>query len=421
MDVTFSEVEKQFIEDFYNMSFHELIHKYITIYPSIECTQIDYDDTEEIITLPSNYMEIKRRWYIEEFEMTNGDVIKWSNVHKTRNGEGRRNLLFKNLLIRKRILPNITFCHLLLNAVYEVHYFINNTDADDLITKQQIAQIAVNAYFAVDRMTKVQEKRKYIINGLYCAKHGISKRALNMKTINKNEIDKKNNNLEKVKMLYNPNYTDIQNLSILNEKGVNISLRTFKRYKKEIGLIKTPNKRPTSDQKQKDNKVIAKENINAQSAKETPNKSVISDQVQKDNEVIKLQIIDTQRAQETPQKEVTIKAQETANKSVVSVSNLKGEQIPNEEETSAERAQETPISYNNKYPHLVWINEMIHFENGMENANTIEELEQMKSDFEKKLKDFPQIPKSAEKVVNNSLQSTMVKYNKILESMKNKA
>lgn len=62
---------------------------------------------------------------------------------------------------------------------------------------------------------------------------------------------------------------------------------------------------------------------------------------------------------------------------------------------------------------------MINFENEIENANTIQELETLKNDFEMKLKGFPQIPKSAEKVVNNSLKSTMAKYNKILESLKN--
>ena len=151
---TFTEEEKQFINDYYIMSFSELIHKYIQIYPSIECTPLIYDDTEEIITLPSDYTEIKRRWYIEEVEKENGQIYNLANIHKTRNGEGRRNLLFKNLLLRRRILPKITLCHLLLNAVYEVHYFINNTDADDLITKNQIAQIAVNAYFAEDTMHK---------------------------------------------------------------------------------------------------------------------------------------------------------------------------------------------------------------------------------------------------------------------------
>jgi len=96
---TFSESENQFIEDYYDLSFSELIHKYIRTYPSIECTQIEVDDTQEIITLPSDYTEIRRKWYKETVEGNNGQIYNLPNVHKTRNGEGRRNLLFKNLFL----------------------------------------------------------------------------------------------------------------------------------------------------------------------------------------------------------------------------------------------------------------------------------------------------------------------------------
>ena len=233
---TFSEQEKQFIQDYYYLPFSELIHKYIHQYPSIECTPLDYDDTQEIITLPSDYTEIRRKWYKEELTKDNGQTVNLSRVHKTNDGEGRRALLFKNLLLRKRISPTITFCHLLLNAVYEVHYFINNTT--DKITKQQIAQIAVNAYFSEDKIKNTTEKRKYKINDKYCAANGVSKRAQSIKVINAKKSEEKNKRMEQIKALYNPNLTDEQNLNILSEKGVIIALRTYKRYKKELGLIK---------------------------------------------------------------------------------------------------------------------------------------------------------------------------------------
>lgn len=331
---TFSEEEERFIQDYYNLSFSDLIHEYIRTYPSIECTQIDYDDTTEIITLPSDYTEIKRRWYLEEVEKDNGQTYNLGNVHKTRNGEGRRNLLFKNLLIRKRILPQISFCHLLLNAVYEVHYFIDNSDVNDKITKQQIAQIAVNAFFAEDRMTKVQEKRKYIINGLYCAKHGISKKAQAIKIINEKKATTKQNNMEQIKTLYNPNISDTQNLQLLAENGVNISLRTYKQYKKEMGLSKTYNKRPTSDQKQKDNEVI----ITAETSAERANEMPINESVE--------------HAQETACKDTATMPQEKANKSVVSVEHASVEQTPMKQQTSAESAEETPNNEDTEYKEL---------------------------------------------------------------------
>ena len=339
---TFSEEEERFIQDYYNLSFSDLIHEYIRTYPSIECTQIDYDDTTEIITLPSDYTEIKRRWYLEEVEKDNGQTYNLGNVHKTRNGEGRRNLLFKNLLIRKRILPQISFCHLLLNAVYEVHYFIDNSDVNDKITKQQIAQIAVNAFFAEDRMTKVQEKRKYIINGLYCAKHGISKKAQAIKIINEKKATTKQNNMEQIKTLYNPNISDTQNLQLLAENGVNISLRTYKQYKKEMGLSKTYNKRPTSDQMQKDNEVIETTETSAERANEMPINGSVEQMPMKEE-------TSEENAKETPIYDEV----ERANKSVVSVEHVSVEQMPTQQQTSAERAEETPNNEDTEYNDLM--------------------------------------------------------------------
>ena len=320
---TFSESENQFFQDFYILSFSDLIHKYIRTYPSIECTQIEVDDTQEIITLPSDYTEIRRKWYKESVETDNGQIYNLPNVHKTRNGEGRRNLLFKNLLLRKRITPQISFCHLLLNAVYEVHYFIDNTDANDKITKQQIAQITVNAFFAQDRMRAQKDKRKYKINGLYCAKHGISKKEQAIKFINAKKANDKQNNMERMKKLYNPNFTDAKNLQLLHDNGVIISMRTYKEYKKEMGLSKTYNKRPTSPQKQTDNKDIATAEINAQSTKETAN-----------NESV-------EGANEIAYKDAATMPQETANKSVLNAPNTNVEQIPMQAGINAQRANET--------------------------------------------------------------------------------
>jgi len=412
---------EEFKNDILTLPIDEIIIKYQDIYNTDEHTKIEFADDELYKYLPTDYLEIRRKWNFENVNF-NGRQINVSKALKIKNGEGRRKTIFLNLILRKRINPNITIEHLLYNGLRELYYFIDNTDKDDVITTYEISRIAYEVFITdINKWKFTANTKKFKINKEYCKKNGINARRAALQ-VNRNNISKeKHNKIEQIKVLYNSELSDQENINIFVENGIKISMATFRRYKKEMGLSKTYNRRPTSAQKQKDNKVIATENINAQSAKETPNKSVINDQKQKVNEVIDQQIISAERAQETPQKEVTIKAQETANKSVLSVSNVKGEQIPNEEETSAERAQETPISYNNKYPHLVWINEMIHFENGMENANTIQELEQMKNDFEMKLKGFPQIPQTAEKVVNNSLKSTMIKYEKILESLKNKA
>ena len=260
---TFSENEKQFIKDYWDMPIIELIPKYIKNYPSIECTQINYDDSEPYIMLPQNYIEIKRRWYKEDVTKDNGQVVKLSNIHKTRNGEGRRNLLFINLLLRKRILPNISFCHLLFNAVYELNYYINNTDKNDKITKKQIYKITFNAFMAEDKLKNL-EKRKYKINEKYCASHNVNKIQANISLINQKKLDDKQKNLEKVKELYDTELTDKENHLKLYDSGLNISFVTFKRYKKELGLIKRSNKRFQKDITEKVDKMPTNEEINAQ-------------------------------------------------------------------------------------------------------------------------------------------------------------
>lgn len=77
--------------------------------------------------------------------------------------------------------------------------------------------------------------------------------------------------MEQIKQLYKKELSEKENLVLLSENGINISIATFRRYKKEMGLAKTYNKRPQSAQKQTDNKDTATAEINAQSTKETAN------------------------------------------------------------------------------------------------------------------------------------------------------
>lgn len=388
-DVALSDTE--FLNDILTLPIEQIIIKYQNIYNTDEHTNIEFSDGELYKTLPADYLEIRRKWNFKNMNL-NGRQINISKPLKIKNGEGRRKTIFLNLILRKRINPNITIEHLLYNGLRELYYYIDNTDKDDVITTYEISRIAYEVFKTdINKWNFRANTKKFKINKEYCKKNGINARRAALQINSNNKKNEKQTRMEQMKRLYNKNISDQENIKVLNENGVNISLRTYKQYKKELGLSKTYNKRPTSAQKQKD------------------------------NEVIDQQIISAERTQEKPKKEESIKAQEKANKSVESIENASVEQIPMKEETSAERAKEMQITYNNKYPHLVYVNEMILFENEMEKANTIEDLERLKKEFEKKLKVFPQIPQTAEKVVSNSLKSTMAKYEKILESLINKA
>lgn len=260
---TFSEIENEpFIKDYYQMNIKELINKYISVYPSFESTQLHFNEIDPFVYLPSDYTEITRKWGYEEIEC-NGNIINIMRIHKSKDGERRRKTLFINLLLRKRIYPNITFCHLLFNAVYELFYYIDNVNFkdgyEDKINKNEIAQITVNAFFAHNSI-KNREIRKYKINPLYCANHNISKRQCNMSKINKEKNTQKQKALEELRALYDEKMTDEQNLNILNEhleKSINI--RTFKRYKKELRITK--NKKRNINDMERNNKNTESANI----------------------------------------------------------------------------------------------------------------------------------------------------------------
>lgn len=253
---TFSEIENnEFINDYYVMSISQLINKYISIYKSIESTQLEYDDQLPYINLPSDYTEIRRKGGYLKIDI-NGNIINTQRIRKIKDGEGRRKTLFTNLLLRRQIYPNISFCHLLFNAVFELYYYVDNVNfkdgIEDKITKFELAEIAVNAYFADIRINNT-EQRKYKANDLYCIKHNITKRQCNMKKLN----DDRNTRKEEIKIimreLYDKNLKDDENLKVLNEHlNKSISIATFKRYKKEMGLYK--NKQIKCTNMAKDNK-----------------------------------------------------------------------------------------------------------------------------------------------------------------------
>lgn len=253
---TFSEIENnEFINDYYIMSISQLINKYIRVYKSIECTQLEYDEITPFLYLPSDYTEIKRKGGYLKIDI-NGNIINTQRIHKIKDGEGRRKTLFTNLLLRRQIYPNISFCHLLFNAVFELYYYIDNVNfkdgIEDKITKYELAEIAVNAYFADIRINNT-EQRKYKVNDIYCIKHNITKRQCNMKKLNDDRNTRKEEIKNLMRKLYDNNLKDDENLKVLNDYlNKSISIATFKRYKKEMGLYK--NKQIKCTNMAKDNK-----------------------------------------------------------------------------------------------------------------------------------------------------------------------
>lgn len=231
---TLTITDEDYINDFNSMRVGDLLMKYREKYPFIEQTPLEQvDDDVAYIMLPKNYIEVKRYWIKEEMYNQYGEAVGVNaKPLKIKDGQQRRKKLFINGILRRMMIPNITFEHMLHNLVNEVYYYVDNTI--DSITRRDLYNITCNVFKAnVDDYSHMIpiDSRKWIVNPKYCIKHNVSRRSAR-------NIAKKQITYHSILELYDSSKTDKDNLKILNDNGVDISLRTLKNFKKENGFSK---------------------------------------------------------------------------------------------------------------------------------------------------------------------------------------
>ena len=263
----------EFINDYYNESINDLLCKYISVYPSYEFTNVEYSDDDLYYIVPENYIEIKRKWHYAEVEKDNGDYYRICEIEKCKDGQRRRKRLFINLILRRLIYPQISFEHLLFNACYELKHYIDNVNTNDRITKYELAEIAVNAYY--ENMDKWQNlknyhKPKYKINKAYCLANNLNARREAVKVRGLLNQKAKNEKWCKIDKLYNIAKSDKENLEIINNNGIEIKMRGLQQYKKDRGLTRRKKSKEVSKQNNK--------NKNANKAIESDNNKIMEQQ-----------------------------------------------------------------------------------------------------------------------------------------------
>lgn len=206
-----------FEKDYTEMTFQDFIKKYYTVYDNLEHTPIEVSEDEPMIHYDDNYYEIRRPW-----KRVNGKVMK------IKDGEGRRKKLFLNGIIRRKINPNISFENLLFNLVFEFEYYYTNDG--NKITKKTLYDIAgsvMKAEIIDSPLGKPRYKSK--VNKLYCDKYGLEAHEVWGKMRNKKQY---------IGEFYDFELTDQQNIDIMKEYGLEISIRTLKNWKKENNIRK---------------------------------------------------------------------------------------------------------------------------------------------------------------------------------------
>lgn len=230
--------DDEYIEDYWNMSYNDLQTKYRDKYPIFEHTPLyNPDEDTPYIFLPPNYIEIKRYWLIDYIYSENGSAKCYtSKARKIKDGEGRKKKLFINGILRRMMIPTITFEHLLNCLIYELYHYIDNSQ--DHIDKKRLYEVALNAWNAdLNKYEHLRQtdNREFVVNDRYCIKYDVSKATAR-------NISRKAITYDKIGALYDCNLTDKQNLEVFKEHGLKVSFKTLQRFRETFGITKYKNK-----------------------------------------------------------------------------------------------------------------------------------------------------------------------------------
>lgn len=220
--------DRGFISDINSLSPYDLIDKYRTKYRYFTHTELHYQDGYALI--PSDYQEIFRQTYMDSFIKDNGDEIKFSVVKKLRDGDNRRKKLYIAGLIMKKILPSITFEHLLYNLICERTYYYDNSDR--VLSNKVLANIArnvVNIPLEKIQLQSKRKKRKFCVDKSYCAMLGISPNAM------KNKVRKMLKD-EEIENAYDCSLSIAENLAAFKEMDISVGKSKLYQWCKENGI-----------------------------------------------------------------------------------------------------------------------------------------------------------------------------------------
>lgn len=220
-------IDNEFIMDVSRLKPTELIDKYKSRYNYFTHTDLLFQDGFALI--PKDYIEIYRSWYIDIITKENGDTCQTSMVKKLRDSNGRRKKLFIAGLIMKKILPSITFEHLLYNLICERFYYYDNSDR--VLSNKELIRISKEVINTpIEKINlNCREKRKFIVDKAYCAEHNIPPNEM------KNRVRKKLKD-EEIGNAYDCSLSLKENLVNLKAMGIKVGKSKLYQWCMENGI-----------------------------------------------------------------------------------------------------------------------------------------------------------------------------------------
>ena len=237
VDDSFSDqpIDSDFINDFNSLSYRDFYEKcYLSgKYVSQEHTFVEDDGTKPIIELGDNFLEIIRKFKLVEFR---GKKIPVR--YKFKDGEGRRDKLWNNGMLRRKINPSLRFEDILYNLVSEVLLYYDNSDGQ--LNRTTIFSIAKSVMkFDLSKYNpRIKKRRSYIASSAYCQIHGISKR----KAVAMYQA-KKRSKSPLIEYYYKEGLKPKDVQALIKESGEKINIRTIQNWYEKNGIYDDKNEK----------------------------------------------------------------------------------------------------------------------------------------------------------------------------------
>lgn len=223
-----SQISKSFIDNMDCMASMDFISKYRNCYPYFTETELQYKDGYAVID--SNYFVVRRMWYNQVYE-TNDGTVTVNEVRKYKDGNKRRIRLYNTARILRNIKNDITAEHLAYILYCEREYYYDNSD--NILSNERLLSIATEiTSMPMDRVIMDNNKKNsFKVDKEYWKERGITpKQAVQ---IVRGQINDRN-----IGELYDCSLTDKENIEMMKEYGIKVSLITLKRWRKKNGITK---------------------------------------------------------------------------------------------------------------------------------------------------------------------------------------
>ena len=223
-----SQISKSFMDDMNCMASMDFISKYRNCYPYFTETELQYKDGYAVID--NNYYVVRRMWYNQVYETKDGTVTV-NEVRKYKDGNKRRIRMYNTARILRNIKNDITAEHLAYILYLEREYYYDNSD--NILSNERLLSIATEiTSMPMERVIMDNNgKNRFKVDKSYWAEKGITpKQAVQ---IVRGQINDRN-----IGELYDCSLTDKENIAMMKEYGIKVSLITLKRWRKKNGITK---------------------------------------------------------------------------------------------------------------------------------------------------------------------------------------